>query len=103
MDSQIIASHRLRQLIGNAERAAALMKVLSHPGRLLIVCHLVESEMSVGQLGRLLGWRQSAVSQQLARLREEGIVAPRRAGKSVVYSISDPRARRMAAMLDALY
>ena len=74
-----------------AEETASFLKALSHEGRLMILCHLASGERSVSELEGLLGQRQAAVSQQLARLRLEGLVATRRAGKAIHYSISDPR------------
>lgn len=70
-----------------AARAVALLKSLSHEGRLQILCLLVDGEMSVSQLAEALGTSPVSVSQQLMRLRAEGIVATRRAGKSVIYRL----------------
>jgi len=83
-----------------SEEAAAFLKVLSHGGRLMILCHLAEGEKSVTELEHLLGSRQAAVSQQLARLRFEGLVSCRREGKAIYYSIAD---RRALGILDAVY
>lgn len=66
-------------------------KALSHDGRLMILCHLASGEKSVTELEGLLGQRQAAVSQQLARLRLEGLVATRREGKAIFYALRDPR------------
>jgi DNA-binding transcriptional ArsR family regulator len=70
-----------------AARAVALLKSLSHEGRLQILCLLVDGEMSVSQLAEALGSSPVSVSQQLMRLRAEGIVTTRRAGKSVIYRL----------------
>ena len=83
----------------NAEGAAAFLKALAHEGRLLILCHLNTGEKSVTELERLLGQRQAAVSQQLARLRMEGLVRARRDGKTIFYSIDDPKAQRAISLL----
>lgn len=80
-----------------AEAAAALLKALSHEGRLMILCHLSSGERSVTELEDLLGARQAAVSQQLARLRQDGLVATRRDGKAIYYSIADAKAARLMA------
>ncbi len=77
----------------HAVAAAALLKALSHEGRLMILCHLASGEKSVTALEELLGVRQAAVSQQLARLRTEGLVTTRRDGKAIYYSMNDPRVR----------
>ena len=73
------------------EDAANIFKTLGHEGRLLILCHLAQGPKSVGELEGMLDARQSAVSQQLARLRIEGLVTARRDGKAIYYSLRDPR------------
>jgi DNA-binding transcriptional ArsR family regulator len=83
-----------------AAEAAAFLKALSHEGRLMILCHLSSGEKSVTELEELLGARQAAVSQQLARLRSDGLVTARRDGKAIFYSIRDPKA---AALMDLVY
>jgi len=82
-----------------AETAASFLKALSHEGRLMILCHLAAGEKSVGELENLLGVRQAAVSQQLARLRLEGLVTCRREGKTIYYSLGDPRAARTIGLM----
>ncbi|WP_406675790.1 ArsR/SmtB family transcription factor [Roseitranquillus sediminis] len=82
-------------MTASAQQAASFLKAISHEGRLLILCHLAAGEKSVTELEHLLSARQAAVSQQLARLRLEGLVASRREGKAIYYAIADPRARRM--------
>lgn len=86
-----------------AAEAAALLKALSHEGRLMILCHLSSGEKSVSQLEALLGVRQAAVSQQLSRLRGEDMVNSRRDGKTIYYSIRDPKARSVIATVYHLY
>lgn len=86
-----------------AREVAHFMKAFAHEGRLMILCHLAEGERSVGQLEELLNARQSAVSQQLARLRLEGLVRFRREGKTLYYSLADDRARRMLRLLRDLF
>lgn len=81
---------------------AALFKALGHEGRLLILCCLLAGERSVTEIETILDARQSAVSQQLARLRMEGIVATRREGQMIFYSIRDPRVLRLLRGLDAV-
>ena len=71
-----------------ASKAVALLKSLSHEGRLQILCCLVDGELSVTQLAEALGASPVSVSQQLMRLRAEGIVQPRREGKNVIYSLA---------------
>jgi len=91
------------QLAQSAQSAAGFLKTLAHEGRLMILCHLVQDEMSVGALEEALGMRQAAVSQMLARLRDEGLVTTRRDGKTIYYSLADDRTRRMIELLYELY
>lgn len=91
------------EIAGHAAEAAALMKAVSHEGRLMTLCHLVSGERSVTELEQLLGARQAAVSQQLARLRREGLVKARREGKTILYAIADPRVARLMALMYELY
>ena len=86
-----------------AADAANFLKALSHEGRLMILCHLSSGEKSVTDLEERLGARQAAVSQQLARLRSEGLVATRRDGKTIYYSIRDPKAGEVMALIYDLF
>lgn len=83
--------------------AAGFLKVLSHEGRLRILCHLISGEKTVNELERLLDARQAAVSQQLARLRAEELVAARREGKAVFYRLEDARARPVLEVVCNLF
>ncbi|MCE7030184.1 ArsR/SmtB family transcription factor [Jiella avicenniae] len=85
------------------EEAVSLLKRLGHPTRLLIVCRLVEGEMSVAEMEDELGLRQPSLSQQLGELRNAGIIEPRREAKNVVYRLADPKAERLVATLHALF
>lgn len=81
-------------------QAAGLLKALSNEHRLLILCHLIsEGELPVGTIVERVGLSQSALSQHLARLRQEGLVAFRRESQTLFYHVADPRA---AAVLDLL-
>ncbi len=75
--------------------AVDILKALGHPGRLSIMCELVDGEKSVNTLENLLGIRQASVSQQLARLRQEGMVKHRREGKSIYYSVANAQVREI--------
>jgi ArsR family transcriptional regulator len=90
-------------LQAQAERAAGFLKALAHEGRLMILCHLTSGEKSVTELETLLHSRQAAVSQQLARLRTEGLVASRREGKAIYYSIGDEKVRRAVELMYDLF
>ncbi|WP_135501715.1 ArsR/SmtB family transcription factor [Roseovarius aestuariivivens] len=83
------------RMMTNATHAANFLKAISHEGRLMILCHLVSGEKSVTELEELLSARQAAVSQQLSRLRLEGLVVPRREGKTIYYSLADERPRKI--------
>ena len=87
----------------SARDAAAFLKSLSHEGRLMILCHLGGGERSVGELETLLGMRQAAVSQMLARLRDEGFVSTRRDGKTVYYRLADERITSVINLLYGLF
>ena len=69
----------------------------------MILCHLGAGEKSVGELENLLSIRQAAVSQMLARLREEGLVATRREGKTIFYSLSDSNTEQLIGLLYSLF
>ena len=91
------------EMASRAAEAATFLKALSHEGRLMILCHLSSGERSVTELEDLLGARQAAVSQQLARLRSEGLVHARRDGKAIHYSIRDPKAGAIMALVYDLF
>jgi DNA-binding transcriptional ArsR family regulator len=93
----------LDMIIENATRASNFLKAISHEGRLMILCHLVTGEKSVTELEDLLSARQAAVSQQLARLRLEGLVTPRRDGKTIYYSLTDDRPRQILEVVYDLF
>ena len=90
-------------MVENATTASNFLKAISHEGRLMILCHLVSGEKTVTELEELLSLRQAAVSQQLSRLRLEGLVIPRRDGKTIYYSLTDDRPRRMLEIVYDLF
>ena len=77
--------------------AARLLKTLGHEGRLRIICHLAAGERSVSELETLLDMRQAAVSQQLARLRLDGMVTSHRRGKAIIYRLADGPVQHLVA------
>ena len=91
------------RVVANPTRAAAFLKALAHEGRLTILSWLATGEKSVTELEELLSSRQAAVSQQLARLRLEGLVSHRREGKTIYYSLKGPNALRMLELLDDMF
>ena len=88
------------QMARHADEAAALLKALAHPARLLVLCQLVEGESSVGELQPITGLSMSALSQHLAVLREMELVTTRRESQTIYYSLAESPAMRV---LDALY
>ena len=87
----------------NAQEASALMKSLANPSRLLVLCALVTREHTVGELEELTGLSQSAVSQHLARLRDEQIVATRRDAQRVFYSLENPGVQALLETMHGIY
>jgi DNA-binding transcriptional ArsR family regulator len=87
------------ELMAQAEAASEFLKALAHQSRLLILCQLVEGERTVSELEALLNMRQPAVSQQLARLRADGLVTARRDGKNIHYAIGRAEVRDIIAAL----
>ena len=87
----------------NASRASDLMKLLSHPHRLMILCKLNEGESSVGELAEKIGINQSPLSQHLARMRHEGVVEARREAQTVYYSLAGEEIRAVISLLYDLY
>jgi len=93
----------LDAMAGNARDATAMLKALSHEGRLMILCYLAHGEKSVTELEEILSMRQSAVSQQLARLRADNLIEARRDGKTIYYSITDQRAHKIMEVVYDLF
>ncbi len=87
----------------NAQAASQLLKTLANPSRLMVLCNIVKQERTVGELEKLIGLSQSALSQHLSRLRHEDIVTCRREGKSIYYSLKDEGARRVLEVLYGIY
>ena len=93
-------SNELERMTDNAKRASDFLKALAHESRLMMLCILAEREKSVSELEQELGLRQPTVSQQLARLRADGLVATRRDGKTIYYSVASDEAR---TIIGAIY
>lgn len=89
-------------MIAAVDQASLFLKALSGRSRLLLLCHLWDGEQSVGELARLTDARDTAVSQQLALLRRQGMVTARRSGQTIYYSLSSPEAKRMLETLHGL-
>lgn len=86
-----------------AAQASELLKALANPHRLMIICQLIERERSVGELAAGLKLRDSTVSQHLALLRKDALVAPRRDGQTIWYSIASAPARELLMTLYRIY
>ncbi len=94
----------LETLEQRAAEAARMMRLLGHEKRLLVLCHLVAAgEMNVGELVAAVGLSQSALSQHLALLREDGLVTTRRDAQMILYRLADPRAAQILEFLRTLY
>lgn len=91
------------QFAAKAGEAAALLKALAHEARLMVLCQLLDGEYSAGALQKASGLSQSALSQHLARLREEGLVATRREAQTIYYRLADPNVARVLDTLAAIY
>ena len=98
-----ICPEDMEKMAENAIKAATFLKAISHEGRLMILCYLASGEKSVTDLEELLSVRQAAVSQQLSRLRLEGLVTPRREGKIIYYSLSDNRSKQIMEVVYDLF
>jgi DNA-binding transcriptional ArsR family regulator len=98
-----LANFDITQFQASASEAAKLLRALGNERRLMILCQLTERERSVGELLPLVGLSQSALSQHLGVLREEGVVATRREAQTIWYRISDPAALKLVATLAEIF
>ena len=87
----------------HAAEAAGIMKALGNESRLMILCLLADGERSVGELNDVIPLSQSALSQQLARLRQQGLVKTRRQSQTVFYRLADGPADRIIHLLHDIY
>lgn len=97
------SGYDLDQLMTKARKASEFLKALSHESRLIVLCLLAERERSVSELEQILALRQPTVSQQLARLRLDGLVTTRREGKAILYSLANEDVRRVISVLYSIY
>ena len=98
-----MSDDELEAIVNKATTASGFLKAISHEGRLMILCHLVTGEKSVTELEDLISARQAAVSQQLSRLRLEGLVIPRRDGKTIYYRLADDKPKRILEVVYDLF
>ena len=99
LDFPSVTGKDRKVLLAKARRATDMLKALSHEGRLLILCLLADGERSVSQIEAAMAMPQAAVSQQLARLRLDGLVTARRDGRSIYYSIASEDAAKLIETL----
>lgn len=90
----------LERMTASAAEASRFLRILANEKRLLTLCRLMEGECSVGRLADLVGLSQSALSQHLNRLRQDGLVETRRDGQTIHYRLAD---RRVATLIALLY
>ena len=101
---KLTADNGLASFERKAAQAAGLLKLLANENRLLILCRLaLAKEMSVNDLAGAVGLSQSALSQHLAKMRDEGLLATRREAQTVFYRMADPNAARLLALLKSIY
>lgn len=93
----------IEDMEANAAQAVKLLKALANERRLFILCHLLDKELSVGEMNQFLGLSQSALSQHLAILRNDNLVSTRKEAQTVYYSLKSEEVREMIALLHKLY
>ena len=98
-DLDTLEPDELADMVSDVRDATTFLKALAHEGRLMMLCYLSDGEKTVTDFEKLLSMRQPAVSQQLMRLRSDGLVTARREGKAIWYSIADPRVARIVGEL----
>ena len=98
-----VKASAIPQLQHRSQEAAALLKALANPDRLLLLCHLLDAELTVAELGQITAIAQPTLSQQLAVLRHEDLVATRREGKFIHYRVASAAVRAVLRTLHRLY
>ncbi len=91
------------EMAENTRHVVGVMKAMSHEVRLTLLWHLTRGEKTVSELAQLQGLEQSTVSQQLARLRLEGLVKGRRQGRAIYYHLDDQRAQNLIEIICSMY
>ena len=103
VDTQEPEPPSMEQMRKHAPDAAGLMKALGNESRLMVLCSLTEGEKSVGELNEMIPLSQSALSQQLARLRKQGLVETRRKSQTIFYSLAKGPAEQVIHLLHDIY
>jgi DNA-binding transcriptional ArsR family regulator len=101
--SQAAATIDLARLQKRASHAATLLKVMANARRLIVLCQLAEGEKAVGELESVVGLSQSALSQHLSVLRQQGLVMTRREGQSIFYSLASKEAQTIMLALHEVF
>lgn len=89
------------EMRNSATKASEMLKAMSNENRLLVLCHLGDQELSVGELNSFIDLSQSSLSQHLARLRKDGLVKTRRASQTIYYSIANQSAVKLITLLQS--
>jgi DNA-binding transcriptional ArsR family regulator len=93
----------MEEMLRQSSQAAVFLKALSNENRLMILCHLLDEELSVTALNEKLPLSQSALSQHLAVLRKDGLVSTRRVSQTIFYSLGDSRVKELLQTLHRLF
>jgi ArsR family transcriptional regulator len=99
----MLSAVEIKTMQANAGEAAEVLRMLSSEARLMVLCQLGTGEKSVGEINALVGLSQSALSQHLAKLRREGLVATRREAQTIYYRITDERVSRLVVTLYEIF
>jgi DNA-binding transcriptional ArsR family regulator len=103
LEAELRTAREFETILRNARQASDFLKALAHETRLLLLCLLASRERSVTELENILSLRQATVSQQLARLRLDGLVTTRRDGKVIYYSIDDNDLKRVISLIFEIF
>jgi DNA-binding transcriptional ArsR family regulator len=98
-----VTEMNLQDMLNNSAKAVKLLKAVSNERRLLILCHLLAGELSVGEMNDKLGLSQSALSQHLALLRRNKLVKTRKEAQTVFYSMNSKEAEAVIGLMHNLY
>lgn len=98
-----LSPQELKAMQANAGAAVEVLRALSNEARLIVLCRLGQGELSVGDLNATVGLSQSALSQHLAKLRADGLVATRREAQTIFYRVADPRVGEVIAALHGIF
>ena len=94
---------QLQQLNESAEKASNFLKSVGNAQRLRLLCLMMEKERPVGELAEAVGLAQSAVSQHLARMRQEGLIKSRRDRQTIYYALADRKVVKLIKLLESLF